>query len=80
MVMAYLTSFGSLTAEQTDALLDIDPMVLRSLPIGQRVELALQHAGYEARKREAFWTAVEGIATGMLPILAFLGITAVWGK
>jgi hypothetical protein len=73
--MAYLrTGLGSLSDEQTRALLDISPEELRKLNLDRRVELALQHAELETAKREAFWNAVQAFAAGALPILAFFGI------
>ena len=66
---------GSVSKEQESALLDISPDELRKLPLDRRVELAFQHFDHKARKTEAFWGAVEGFATGMIPILAFLGVT-----
>lgn len=73
--MAYLrTGLGSLSDEQTSALLDISPAELRKLAVDRRIELAVRHAELEIQKREAFWNAVQAFATGALPILAFLGI------
>lgn len=77
--MSYIKGIGSFTPEQEKALLDISPDRLRALPLDRKVELAFQHFDYKARKQEAFWSAVEGFATGMIPILAFLGI-AKFGK
>ena len=73
--MSYIKGLGTFTKEQEEALFDISPAEIRSLPLDRRVELAYQHLDNDARKKEAFWTAVEGFATGMIPLLAFLGIT-----
>jgi hypothetical protein len=80
--MSYLrTGLGaSFTEEQQEALLDISPAELRSLPLERKVELAFQHFDTEARKREAFWNAVQGFASGMIPILAFLGVSQLGKK
>lgn len=77
--MSYIAA-GGLSDEQTEALLDIDPKDLRTLSVDRRVELALQHAEYEARKKEAFWTALQSFATAAIPIAAFFGLTALFGK
>ena len=68
------TGLGALSPEQIKAL-DVEPGEIRALPIGTRVELALRHAENEARKKEAFWSAVQASLT----VLAFFGITR-WGK
>lgn len=79
--MSYLrTGLGSFTKEQEEALLDISPDELRAMPLDRKVELAFQHFDYKARKREAFWSAIEGFATGMIPILAFMGIVQMGKK
>jgi hypothetical protein len=75
----YRTSLGGFTPEQIKALTAIEPASIRELPVDRRVELALLHSENEARKKEAFWNAVQAFATGALPILAFFGITR-WGK
>ena len=69
----------ALTEEHIKALTEVEPADIRALPVDRRVELALQHAENEARKKEAFWNAIQAVATGALPILAFFGITR-WGK
>ena len=66
---------ATLTPEQTQALLEVDPKELRALPIERRVELAFLNAEHKVRKQEAFWLAVQGFALGALPVLAFLGVT-----
>jgi len=77
--MAYIPT-GSLSDSQVKALLDIAPEEMRALPVDRRLEIVLQHAEYQARKKEAFWNAVQAFATGALPILAFFGISKVWKK
>jgi hypothetical protein len=47
---------------------------LRKLDADRRIELALQHADLEARRKEAFWNAVSSAVTIALPLLAFFGI------
>ncbi len=74
--MAYIpTGLGALDPEQTKALYDVKPKEIRELDPQTRIELAFQHADYKARKKEAFWNAVQGFATGIIPILAFFGLT-----
>ena len=73
--MSYIKGLGAFSKEQEEALFDITPKEIRTLPLDRKLELAYQHLDTEARKKEAFWTAVEGFATGMIPLLAFLGIT-----
>ena len=68
--MSYLPT-GSLSPEQTAALLDIEPAAIRKLDPDRRMELAIQHAEHKAREKEAFWTAV----SASIPLLALFGIT-----
>ena len=65
---------GSLSREQEDALTSVTPGDIKSLDVPTRLSLALQHAELEARKKEAFWNAVQAFATGALPILTFFGL------
>lgn len=74
--MSYLrTSLDGFTPEQRKALLNVSPEEIRALPVDRRIEVAFMHLERETRKREAFWTAVEGFATAAIPIMAFLGFT-----
>ncbi len=68
------TALGGLGPEHVKAL-EVEPAAIRALPVDRRLELALMHADNEARKREAFWGAVQASLT----VLAFFGITR-WGK
>lgn len=67
-------TLGALTEAQENALVDIDPAELKALPVESRVELALQHANLEVRRREAFWSAVQGFAIGAIPIMGLFGL------
>jgi len=55
--------------------LAVTPQELRSLPVETRAQLILRHHEIEAARRDRFWTAVQAIATGVIPILVFLGVT-----
>jgi len=73
--MSYLrTGLSGFTPEQEAALLNVSAEEIRALPVDRRIEVAFQHLERETRKKEAFWTAVEGFASGMIPILVVLGI------
>lgn len=78
--MSYYRALGSLSPEQEAALLDIPASDIRALPLDRKVELAFQYFDHKARKKEAFWSAIEGAATGLIPILAFFGIAKLGGK
>lgn len=70
---------GSLSVAQEAALRDIKPDALKQLDAATKVDLLLRHAEFEARKKEAFWNALQAFATAALPIAAFLGITTFFG-
>lgn len=63
-----------ISPEQAEALYSASPDDLRKLDADRRIELALQHADLEARRKEAFWNAVSSAVTIALPLLAFFGI------
>lgn len=69
------TALGSTLGPDHIKALVVEPDEIRALPVDRRVELALQHADNEARKKEAFWSSVQAALT----VLAFFGITR-WGK
>ena len=56
------------------AALTVTPEELRALPVDTRVDFALRQFETDARKKEVFWNAVEGIATGVIPILVVFGV------
>ena len=68
------TSLGAFSPEHVKAL-SVAPEEISALPVDRRVELSLMHADNEARKKEAFWSAVQASLT----VLAFFGISR-WGK
>lgn len=67
---------GALSAEQERAILDIEPADIRQLDTRTKVELILRRAELEVQKREAFWNALQALASAGLPIAAFLGVTS----
>lgn len=74
--MSYIrTGLSGLSEEQENALLSVSPAEIRALPVDRRIEIAFQHLDRKTRKTEAFWTAVEGFATAVIPLMAFLGIS-----
>lgn len=54
--------------------LSVTPEELRKLDVSDRVNLAMAHFEKETREKEAFWNMIEGIATGLIPILVVAGI------
>ncbi len=73
------TGLGGLDKEQINALA-VTPEELAKLDSTTRAELLMKHHELKAQKRSDFWTAVEAIAAGALPILAFMGVTSLWGR
>ncbi len=74
--MSYIPTGDSsgFSIEQKRALLNVSADEIRALPVDRRIEIAFQHLERETRKKEAFWTAVEGFASGLIPIMIALGI------
>ena len=70
--MSYLTN------DQYRALVDISPAELAKLPVQDRLNLAYQHIESKTRKKEAFWTAVQGFALGALPVISFFGLQKIF--
>jgi hypothetical protein len=73
------TGLGSFDKEQLSSLA-VSPEELAKLDPDTRAELLMRHHEIKAQKRSTFWSAVESIAVGALPMMAFLGITSLWGK
>lgn len=77
LVQSYRPGFGAslLTKDQTTALTDVTPALIRQMPVDVRMDLAFRLAELKAQKTDAFWNAVQAFAVGVLPILAFFGVT-----
>lgn len=70
--MSYIIAKPLLTKEHLDALV-VQPADLRALTPDQRLGLLLRSAELRAKQQDAFWSAVQGVAAGVIPILIFLG-------
>jgi hypothetical protein len=75
----YYSPLGAFDKEQRESLA-VTPEELAQLDPQTRGDFLLRYAELKAQKRSDFWSAVESIAAGALPILAFLGVTHLWGK
>ena len=75
----YRTGLGSFDKEQLSSLA-VTPEELAKLDSQTRAELFMKHYELKAQKKSDFWSAVESIAAGALPILAFMGVTTLWGR
>lgn len=75
--MLVQTNLGTpvLSKDQVAAMTDVSPALIARMPVEQRLDLAFRFAELKAVRSDAFWSAVQGIALGVLPILAFFGIT-----
>lgn len=49
---------------------------LRSLPTDKRIDVLLRHKEIQAQRTNAFWNAVSGFASVVVPLATFLGISA----
>jgi hypothetical protein len=70
--VSYLPTSG-LTAEQEEALF-VEPARIAELPVPTRVSLAMEHERLELARKDAFWTAVQGAATVLLPMAISIGL------
>lgn len=75
--MSY-TASNKLSIDQMRALLAVAPETISSLSPETRLDLALRYGELQARRREAFWNALQAFATAAIPLAAFLGITSLF--
>lgn len=56
------------------AALAVTPQEIAELPADVRLDVMLRRVEIENARRDRFWSALEAIATGGIPILVLLGI------
>ena len=77
--MAYFPvhSLG-VTEEQKEILLDVPKDELRKMSTYERFDVALRHREAVAAESSAKWDALASFATAIIPLAAFLGISALF--
>lgn len=74
--MSYLRATGGiadLDADLRDAT-DVTAAEVRAMPPQDRAAIALTMAELAAQRRQAFWTMLQGITVGAIPLALYLGL------
>jgi hypothetical protein len=73
--VSYLRATGGLTdldAESREAV-EVTPAELRTLSPTDRALIALKMSEQEVQRHQAFWTMLQGIVMGAIPLAFYLG-------